>query len=391
MFGALSVQVPDSWYDVKDGGTPLDAPTLEPLNRSLRLHFLSDLTALESLCRTESLVRLETTTKSLNSRDKRNFLRGYRLAVATTLNSLLDFVARNADSLGLECDDRLSHWLSYGSPDSGVSVLSAVTDLESDLALMCSGLDGLFDVLRSSDRGLGETITAIKRCGEFGSILRAALGKCEVVSLSDGSRVADGDSLLPVLIAERVVDYTWLPSHFIPLAFQLVWGGEEEFPPLSDESTLEAQTHLDGVSSWPFGRPIPERWWDGLYFGFDSVIRMEGVSLPSHASSDTEPLARIHRRTALGTDLEESGECSSESGIMVLEQKPARKQGAPNRCCHRTNPTVSASSLTTIAWWPMPACSCRPPSPGTWACENSSTITLTSAARRDGRTLGTRC
>ena len=29
---------------------------------------------------------------------------------------------------------------------------------------------------------------------------------------------------------------------------------------------------------------------------------------------------------------------------MVLEQKPARKQGAPNRCCHRTNPTVSASS-----------------------------------------------
>ena len=72
-------------------------------------------------------------------------------------------------------------------------------------------------------------------------------------------------------------------------------------------------------------------------------------------------LARIHRRTALGTALEEARGCSSESGIMVLEQKPARKQGAPNRCCHRTNPTVSASSLTTIAWWPMPACSCRPP------------------------------
>ena len=74
-----------------------------------------------------------------------------------------------------------------------------------------------------------------------------------------------------------------------------------------------------------------------------------------------DPLARIHRRTSLGTALEEASGCSSESGIMVLEQKPARKQGAPNRCCHRTNPTVSASSLTTIAWWPMPACSCRPP------------------------------
>ena len=104
---------------------------------------------------------------------------------------------------------------------------------------LCSGFDSLFGTLRSSDPGLGETITAIKRCGEFGSILRAALGKCEVVSLSDGSGVADGDSLLPVLIAERVVDYTWLPSHFIPLAFRLVWGGEEEFRPLNDESTLE--------------------------------------------------------------------------------------------------------------------------------------------------------
>ena len=65
-------------------------------------------------------------------------------------------------------------------------------------------------------------------------------------------------------------------------------------------------------------------------------------------------LTRIHRRTALGTALEEARGCSCESGMMVLEQKPARKQGAPNRSCHRTNPTVSASSLTTTAWWPMP-------------------------------------
>ena len=52
---------------------------------------------------------------------------------------------------------------------------------------------------------------------------------------------------------------------------------------------------------------------------------------------------------------------------MVLKQKTARKQGAPSRCCHRIIPTVSASSLTTTAWWPMPACSCRPPLHSTWA------------------------
>ena len=36
-------------------------------------------------------------------------------------------------------------------------------------------------------------------------------------------------------------------------------------------------------------------------------------------------LARIHRGTALGTALEEGRGCSSESGIMVLKQKTARK------------------------------------------------------------------
>ena len=56
--------------------------------------------------------------------------------------------------------------------------------------------------------------------------------------------------------------------------------------------------------------------------------------------------------------------------------------------CARAGPTPFGAPP---AWWPMPACSCRPPSPGTWACGNSSTITLTLAARRDGRTLGTRC
>ena len=42
-----------------------------------------------------------------------------------------------------------------------------------------------------------------------------------------------------------------------------------------------------------------------------------------------------------------------------MKQKTARKQGAPSRCCHRAIPTVSASSLTTTAWWPMPADSGR--------------------------------
>ena len=50
-----------------------------------------------------------------------------------------------------------------------------------------------------------------------------------------------------------------------------------------------------------------------------------GGNLPNVRREIRLALARIHRMTALGTALEEASGCSSESGIMVLEQKPARK------------------------------------------------------------------
>ena len=49
-------------------------------------------------------------------------------------------------------------------------------------------------------------------------------------------------------------------------------------------------------------------------------------------------LARIHRRTALGTVLEEAIGCASESRIMVLKQKTGPRKGAPDRCYHVTTP-----------------------------------------------------
>ena len=91
----------------------------EPLNRRFRLGFFLDLIALEYLCHAESLIRLETTVEAMNLRNRRNFLRGYRLAVATPLNSLLGFIVGNAHSLGLEYDDRLNHWLVGGSRENG--------------------------------------------------------------------------------------------------------------------------------------------------------------------------------------------------------------------------------------------------------------------------------
>ena len=263
----------------------MDLSAHEAVNRSLRLSFLLDVIALEYLCHTESLLRMETAYGVLNRRNRENFLRGYRLAVATPLTNLLKFAVGNALSLGLEYDDRLNHWLTYGSSERGGSILSAISDPQSDLACLCSEFDSLFLSLRRSDQGLAQTAGAIQRCGDFGSLLRAVLGRCEIVSLRDGKQVPEGDSMLRILIAERVVDYVWSRSYCVS-AFRLVWGGEEEFRPLSDEYTLEAQTHLDEVFSWPFRTHIPRRWRDGLHFGFDSIIRMDAVSLPSHSESN---------------------------------------------------------------------------------------------------------
>ena len=101
-----------------------------------------------------------------------------------------------------------------------------------------------------------------------------------------------------------------------------------EFRPISRVPMPQLHTAVSctGVEG---SRQICDRRGTGAHY-----LRMSNWSLARLSLA----LARIHRMTALGTALEEARGCSSESGIMVLEQKPARKQGAPNRCCHRTTP-----------------------------------------------------
>ena len=132
------------------------------------------------------------------------------------------------------------------------------------------------------------------------------------------------------------------------------------------------------VSSWsaPKIPPAPSisallqvRTWLGWTSNLPAISAV--VSSPLSASRATLALARIHRRRASGQRTEVARRCSCASGIMVLQQKPDPRKGAPNRCYHATTPTASKSPSTTTAWWPMLACSCRPPSPNTWAWENS--------------------
>ena len=267
----------------------MEAHVQEHFNRRSRLSFLLDVTVLGYLCHGDSLSRLETALQTLNPRDQRTFLRGYRLAAATPLNSMLESVASNADLLGLEYDNRLVHWLKFGSRKSGAAILSHISDPDSDLARFCSKIDGLRAELRTSEGGLDQTAEALQRCGDFGSFLRAVLGRCKVASLDSGKEVSNGDSGLRLLIAEHVLGYIWAQS-FVDMAYEFVWGGEEESRTPSEYSVLDAQTHLDYVFYPPHSGGMPMRWDYGLLLGLDSVIRMNGVTLASHLKPETESL-----------------------------------------------------------------------------------------------------
>ena len=250
-----------------------------------RLHFLTDVTALELLCSPEAVTRLESALESLSTRDERNFLRGYRLAVATPLHGILQFVVSYPESLGLESDDRLVNWLLFRSPERGESLLHAVSDPTSGLGRLCSAFDALHTALRTAEGSLVDTIVAIVKCRATVRVFSGVLSGTRIVSLGTGEELPGREYLLRLCVAERVLDYVEYDRSIVPLAHRMVWRNKEEFRSLDDRFVLDAETHLDGVSFSPVAKGIPEEGLDGLRFAFDLVASLNGVELPSHSSS----------------------------------------------------------------------------------------------------------
>ena len=135
---------------------------------------------------------------------------------------------------------------------------------------------------------MSETIAAIEECRasaiEFDEVLKGT----KVVSLDTGEELHDRESLLRLSVAERVLDYVEYDHSIVSLAHSWVWQDEEEFRPIDDHFVLEAETHLSGVSSLPFGKGVPGGWRSGILFGFDLIIQLNGVTLPIHLDPDSE-------------------------------------------------------------------------------------------------------
>ena len=255
------------------------------MNFTSRLHFLTDVIALEFLCSPEAVTRLESAVEELSTRDELNSLRGYRLAVATPLYGLLQFAVNFPELLGLEGDERLFNWMHYRSPDRGESLLHAVSDPTSGLGRLCYVFDALQTALRRAEGGLIDTIAVVKKCRATVKAFSGVLSGTRIVSLDTGEDEPDRESLLRLSVAERVLDYVEYDRSIVPLAHRMVWRSKEEFRPVDSRFVLDAETHLANVSLFPFATGVPEKWLDGFWIGLDLVVHLNGVELPSHCSS----------------------------------------------------------------------------------------------------------
>ena len=253
-----------------------------------RLHFLADVTALEFLCSPEAVAHLESTVELLSARDHRNFLRGYRLAVATPLYGLLQFAINRPELLGLEDDHRLVNWWHYRIPERRESMLHAVSNPTSGLGRLCYVFDALHTALRTAEGSLADTVAAIEKCRTTARAFSGALSETRIVSLDTGEEsLGPGrESLLRFSVAERVLDYVEYGRSIVRSAHRMVWRSKEEFRPLDSQSVLDAETHLASVSLFPLPADVPEEWLEGIRFGFDLVVSLIGVELPSHSSPE---------------------------------------------------------------------------------------------------------
>ena len=248
-----------------------------------RLHFLTDVTALEFLCSPEAVARLKGAVESLNAENQQHFLRGYRLAIATPLYGILQFAINFPELLGLEHDDILFNWLHYQNPERGESLMHAVSDPTSGLGRLCYALDALQAALRRADGRLANTVAAMEKCRATVKALSGVPSGARIVSLDTGEDVPDKESLLRLSVAERVLDYVEYDRSIVPLAYRMVWRSRKEVRPIGDRFISDAETHLDDVSLFPLAASVPEEWQYGLRFGFNIVVSLNNIDLPVHS------------------------------------------------------------------------------------------------------------
>ena len=156
--------------------------------------------------------------------------------------------------------------------------------------------------------GIGDSSPVARALGEDFHRLHAVVRKHYSEPTVDLSGVMDR-----VHVSEAIRPLAWL-SHRLFRA-PVPYGGKDV------KFTVRSRVDGSGTMHWL------RIFFANASFPRNVTFESHMIFLGDHRIMETTRygLALIHRRTGLGTALEEASGCSSESGIMVLEQKPARK------------------------------------------------------------------
>lgn len=295
----------------------------------IRIEACGDVTSLNLLSSREAVSRLEAAIESMSPRNRRSFLHGYVLAVATPLSELLHFVVNKADLLGLEPDEQTYDWLNHRMPSPGESLVSAISHHSSELARICLAFDDLRAGLRQSSGDLGKTVEAIERCRDFAKIWEQLFVEATVVSIDTGERPGDGHLPLSLCLAERVLDYAGRLRSAMALAYSWVWLNGRSHSPVDDDFVIESETHLFDVQILPRPSRIPDEWMGGFWFGINLILDLEGVSLATRPEPDyagetwTEWYSELDSRVRQST--QDGSWPTHKFGLTGLPQTAVRK------------------------------------------------------------------
>ena len=267
----------------------MESSTEKRLEQRAGLNFRSDVIALDLLCSPATTSDLDARVEALDPGDHRNFLRGFRLAVATPLVGMLRFSVVRPELLGFEFDERVFNWLNYRNPQSVEPLISAVSDPFSGVGTLCHIFNDLQLGLRRSESGLPDTLAVIEKCRTFAHEFGECFLSTELVRFDGSASQLEDGELLRLCVAERVLDYVKYEPSAVTTAHQLIWGHGEDWPMIDDRFVLEAETHHTAIPRNFLGTGIPDGFRDGLLFGFNSIIKRIGISLPS--DDDAESLA----------------------------------------------------------------------------------------------------
>lgn len=224
------------------------------------LRFFSDALVLKTLCVHESLQELEGIRDSLGIHRRRgteyySLVNGYKLAVATPLYSLINYIINFSPLVGLEVDSRLAEWWGWRENSEGVPARSVFTYPDSDLADLVVYLQDLAIQLPRSDtcQSFQEVLGSAHTLSD--TLYESALGS-SVYWIRE--QVEDLDTLEAIRrgAIERVDDY--LNSGIMSSTYQFTWGHENRradiVPEIMDDFWHETESHLD-----PPPLDIPQR------------------------------------------------------------------------------------------------------------------------------------